>query len=189
MTESSNESNNTTPTCEHLPTALAPAALAQTELALTADAKACYSCRRSLPLECFARMQVKGAEYRNRRCNQCRAYRANKLPSFLSRKKTMEDLKAAPCADCKRTFPPECMDFDHVRGEKEYNLGSAYRWISEEVFLKEVAKCELVCACCHRTRSKTRKQSRGRPCLFLAEGGSELKNLTSDGLTPSLNSS
>src|SRR6266571_654152 len=28
--------------------------------------------------------------------------------------------KSKPCVDCKIQFPVVCMDFDHVRGEKEF---------------------------------------------------------------------
>lgn len=61
-----------------------------------------------------------------------------------------------PCYDCGNIFLPECMDFDHVRGTKffDVSLGNAHCW--EEV-RKEIDKCQLVCACCHRTRTKLRR--------------------------------
>ncbi|MDP4236659.1 MAG: thiamine pyrophosphate-dependent dehydrogenase E1 component subunit alpha, partial [Bacteroidota bacterium] len=34
----------------------------------------------------------------------------------------MRELKTKPCLDCGNSFPPECMDFDHVRGEKYGNV-------------------------------------------------------------------
>lgn len=63
-----------------------------------------------------------------------------------------------PCTDCGHTFPACVMDFDHVSGEKVNNIGTmvAHGW-SKEKILKEMAKCELVCANCHRIRTWKRK--------------------------------
>jgi hypothetical protein len=60
------------------------------------------------------------------------------------------------------------MDFDHVRGEKSYNIAAAYRWLNWDQLNAEVAKCELVCSNCHRVRSSVRKQSKGKPLKPLA---------------------
>lgn len=66
--------------------------------------------------------------------------------------------RASPCSDCDRFFPPECMDFDHVRGNKVCCVGQAAA-CSWRVLEKEIAKCELVCACCHRIRTKHRRKN------------------------------
>lgn len=67
-------------------------------------------------------------------------------------------LKSFPCDDCKQTFIPEAMDFDHVRGEKKFNISSAMKRRSLKEVLEEVAKCDLVCATCHRIRTFNRRQ-------------------------------
>ena len=64
-------------------------------------------------------------------------------------------LKNVPCVDCGGRFPPECMDFDHVRGKKLFLVSTA-RQRSIETSLAEIAKCEVVCANCHRIRTKRR---------------------------------
>jgi hypothetical protein len=62
-----------------------------------------------------------------------------------------------PCTDCGKTFDPICMDFDHCQGGKldnisrMVNLGRPMKIIEDEI-----AKCELVCACCHRIRTRDR---------------------------------
>jgi len=66
-------------------------------------------------------------------------------------------LKAGPCADCRHKFPPECMDWDHVRGRKLADVGTL-RCRVRDVILKEIAKCDLVCANCHRIRTTRRKR-------------------------------
>jgi hypothetical protein len=69
-------------------------------------------------------------------------------------------LKAKPCADCGNEFPTCCMDFDHRPGtEKVNNVGTmfAHHW-SQERILAEIAKCDLVCANCHRIRTQARRK-------------------------------
>ena len=64
-------------------------------------------------------------------------------------------LKRKPCTDCGNTFPTECMDFDHVNGDKRFLISQMAYW-GRETILKEIAKCELVCSNCHRIRTKRR---------------------------------
>lgn len=62
-----------------------------------------------------------------------------------------------PCADCGQTFDPIAMDFDHVRGEKNDNVGSMVaRGVALDRIQAEIDKCELVCANCHRVRTADR---------------------------------
>ena len=77
--------------------------------------------------------------------------------NFQRKRRTLiNTLKNKLCADCKGKFPPECMDFDHVRGEKSFNLAIALTHSMKRI-LNEVAKCDLVCANCHRIRTTKRK--------------------------------
>lgn len=61
-------------------------------------------------------------------------------------------VKDAPCVDCKHKFPPCVMDFDHVRGKKKFGIGTGHTRPRADV-LKEIKKCDLVCANCHRIRT------------------------------------
>lgn len=47
------------------------------------------------------------------------------------------------------------MDFDHVRGEKVFTLGQVrqIRTYSLVRIQEEIAKCDVVCANCHRERT------------------------------------
>ena|ERR1017187_8960798 len=75
----------------------------------------------------------------------------------------LDKIKSVPCMDCGGSFPPECMDFDHVHGDKVYAVSDlAYgsggsNWSLVEA---EIAKCEIVCANCHRIRTKQRRDER-----------------------------
>lgn len=71
----------------------------------------------------------------------------------------MAELKSAPCSDCNKTFPPVAMDFDHVRGNKLSNV-SLMMFATTEAILAEIAKCDLVCACCHRIRTEIQYRNR-----------------------------
>jgi hypothetical protein len=62
-----------------------------------------------------------------------------------------------PCYDCGGMFPPECMDWDHRPGTKKSFDVSKSPGRPLEDSLDEIAKCDLVCACCHRTRTQNRK--------------------------------
>lgn len=67
-------------------------------------------------------------------------------------------LKSVPCADCGGTFDPVCMDFDHREpGNKLAAVSSLVGRHSEQAVLAEVAKCDVVCANCHRLRTYRRR--------------------------------
>lgn len=63
--------------------------------------------------------------------------------------------RTGPCVDCGLQLPPECMDLDHVRGEKLFTLAQSTvagnRWTQDQV-REEIAKCDLRCPSCHRLR-------------------------------------
>lgn len=63
-----------------------------------------------------------------------------------------------PCADCRQIYPPYVMDFDHVTGDKLFNVGAMVSKLnsSNKRILEEIAKCEIVCANCHRQRTHNR---------------------------------
>jgi hypothetical protein len=69
------------------------------------------------------------------------------------KKELLRALKAVPCADCGVRYPRWIMDFDHVMGEKLFNLSTNLRSRARTAILAEVLKCEPLCANCHRHRS------------------------------------
>jgi len=72
----------------------------------------------------------------------------------------LDKLKDAPCMDCSGRFPSECMDFDHVRGKKLFMVNTAGAGRAWAKVLKEIKKCDLVCANCHRTRTRLRMKGK-----------------------------
>jgi len=63
------------------------------------------------------------------------------------------------CTDCGYKENAAALDFDHVSGEKAFNLSSVN---SIAKALTEIGKCEVVCANCHRVRTYKRMQQRRR---------------------------
>lgn len=65
-----------------------------------------------------------------------------------------------PCAECGKNYHYSQMDFDHVRGNKKYNIATIANSLASIAKIKEeIAKCEVVCANCHRLRTWQRLQN------------------------------
>ena len=72
-------------------------------------------------------------------------------------KQRIDEIKSGnPCADCGEFYPPWVMDFDHIDDNKVASVSSLKFLTSLENVLKEIEKCELVCANCHRMRTHSR---------------------------------
>jgi transposase len=75
-------------------------------------------------------------------------------------KKELARIKeSSGCVDCNKKFPHYVLEFDHVpeRGEKingVYKVG-VIKGFAEA--MKEIEKCDIVCANCHKTRTYKRK--------------------------------
>ena len=64
------------------------------------------------------------------------------------------------CVDCGEKYPHFMLEFDHLPGtEKVGGPGELARTRSWKLALKEIAKCEVVCANCHKIRSYVRGQT------------------------------
>ena len=67
--------------------------------------------------------------------------------------------ESTPCADCNIKYPYYVMDFDHLR-DKERNVSRmSHDSGSLDRIKAEIAKCELVCANCHRIRTYKRNNN------------------------------
>lgn len=64
------------------------------------------------------------------------------------------------CADCGYNKHHAALDFDHIKGEKVFNVCNAK---SIKQASEEMKKCEVVCANCHRIRTYERLQN---PCTY-----------------------
>jgi hypothetical protein len=69
--------------------------------------------------------------------------------------------KRSKCLDCGLTGAqyPEVLDFDHMNDDKKFNISEFRRHTSGfNIVKKEINKCEIVCANCHRIRTAKRKK-------------------------------
>lgn len=73
--------------------------------------------------------------------------RAAQLAEIVREAKTNK-----PCVDCRVIYPAYVMDFDHVRGVKCFAI-SMRKNISAGPLYEEIAKCDVICANCHRERT------------------------------------
>lgn len=124
----------------------------------------CTQCRQVLPLDQFYRNGVdsKGnARYRSS-CKNCknasdkRVYDVEKSRQWASlimrRKRAVVNnyLLTHPCIDCGEA-DPVVLEFDHVKGTKVKAVSQMVaNKAPDNLIIKEIEKCEVRCANCHR---------------------------------------
>lgn len=119
--------------------------------------------------KCKECVQKKIKEYANDPANKekidkyQKEYKGKSGPGFLARLSKRQIASTfilniknkTPCKDCQKIYHPACMEFDHIdrknkKKDISYMVNSGYKL--DEIKI-EVAKCELVCANCHRIRT------------------------------------
>lgn len=128
--------------------------------------KICSKCQTSKTREHFSVTKRNKLSAYCKECNikyQKAHYRANKTAYCKARRERRKNLrdwvnekKKSPCVDCKQTFPPVAMDFDHRENKREAIANLVRDGVSLETLKKELDKCDLVCAICHRIRTYNR---------------------------------
>ena len=81
-------------------------------------------------------------------------YEAQKRHRIRVRQKVLEFLSSKECVDCGEK-DPIVLDFDHSGSKEKFKdvsrmLSGHYSW---ESVLKEIRKCEIRCANCHRRKT------------------------------------
>lgn len=76
---------------------------------------------------------------------------------FVAWLNSLKDNK--PCTDCGNIFRWWVLQWDHLpQYKKDFNISEVRsKQYSKDKVLKEVAKCELVCANCHSDRTHNRR--------------------------------
>lgn len=144
-----------------------------TWILITMTVKRCPRCERDLHLEAFdfrdaartrpqsyCRDCAKAAwrDWYSRDVNRerhCQLVGKRRRARIKRHREMIRSIKQQPCADCRRTFPPEAMDFDHI-GEKRIEVSRLVYVAGTAALLAEIEKCEVVCANCHRIRTMRR---------------------------------
>lgn len=130
--------------------------------------KQCAICNKiKSKTEFYAQKKSKdGLQYK---CKACQSqylkdhYASDKKPYKESAKRNknklrdlIRDLKSKPCCDCGETYPYYVMDFDH-RENKLFSIGNRGAARGSIILTAEIAKCDVVCANCHRIRTHSRR--------------------------------
>ncbi len=81
--------------------------------------------------------------------------KATRDKTIVNREYIQAYKEANPCTDCGKFFHYCVMEFDHIDSENKLSdisklMSSPYKL---KKILDEIAKCELVCANCHRIRT------------------------------------
>lgn len=129
------------------------------------ETKICTKCNRELPLNCF-NFKYKNLNKRHTICKECqrrykkesyyRHYDENKEKfkerrnsRFLEQKDFLYKIKKSGCIVCGETEPC-CLDFHHLDpSTKDFTIGASLG-ASYEKIQREIDKCVIVCANCHR---------------------------------------
>ena len=141
----------------------------------------CPKCGKQLLLTEFG---IRSNGRRQHWCRECHRgyqrmyYEQHKEYYLALQKKRVElhrqmirEAKNVPCADCGRRYPHYVMDFDHRPGEKKcfnVSIAAGQPRLSWAKLAAEIAKCDVVCANCHRERTHQRR---------MAELGLEAENM------------
>ena len=141
---------------------------------LSTTVKRCTKCGLVKPVDEFNfRHRDKGV--RHGYCRECgkeftrshyrrrkRSYLERNLRAYAERRHLVIEAKSRPCADCRIQYPYYVMDFDHRNGStKEFGLNAVHR-VTKRAILREIAKCDVVCANCHRERTYQRQLGSSR---------------------------
>jgi hypothetical protein len=130
--------------------------------------KRCCTCGEIKPLDGFNRLS-KAKDGRQPRCRQCHKdwhadnkERHNTMIHARTRRLRLElasrivaYLRTHPCVDCGESNPV-VLEFDHLRDKLDNVSGLVRRLTNWTVIEKEIEKCEVVCANCHRIRTAQR---------------------------------
>jgi len=105
----------------------------------------CSNCQKIKKMEQFLK-DSKGNEKKKRR-------RQKLLEAINS-------VKTKPCLECKKTFPPYCMELDHTGKGIKDKVDSVAKMVNQErpteMIVKELKKVESICGNCHRKRTYER---------------------------------
>lgn len=122
--------------------------------------KRCRGCERDLPLSEF----YKNPNVKDGRLNWCKPCIVARYSEGKKRRQRqllayIQEIKLQRgCADCGYREHVEALDFDHMPGhEKEHKIATLAAGARREKIDAEIAKCEVVCANCHRVRTAQRR--------------------------------
>lgn len=133
--------------------------------------KICTKCNKYKPISCFHVRSKKDGTFKSH-CKQCCSVRdqayyvspSSKKKKSLKRSRIklekrnrtllLDFLSSSSCKDCG-IGDIRVLDFDHLK-DKRYTISARFKSLSVETLVKEMEKCDVVCANCHRIRTSSR---------------------------------
>jgi hypothetical protein len=107
----------------------------------------CRDCQRQQMRDRYSSNREKVLEINRASTHKSQVQAANFIREYLAEKN---------CTDCGQS-DVAVLTFDHVRGEKKYNISNIVsRGYSIETIKKELEKTEIVCFNCHMRRERKR---------------------------------
>lgn len=135
--------------------------------------KVCGRCETSKDETAFT-FKDKKANRRNSWCRSCmaaydkirhqrqdvrrRKKAEQKLRARENSRRAAEHLRGHPCVDCGET-DIVVLEYDHVRGKKENDVTAMFSRHHWPAIQKEIAKCVVRCANCHRRKTAKERNS------------------------------
>lgn len=113
----------------------------------------CRPCYSEYHRDYYRRRTREDPEYRVRVKENKRARRA--VVRRENHARLLEFFETNPCLDCGED-DPVVLQFDHVRGVKRFNVSNRLHSMPWDRLLREIRKCEVVCANCHMRRTARR---------------------------------
>lgn len=105
---------------------------------------------------CMSKFNKESYE-RNKKKRRKSIYEKRQERREEARRYVWDYLSTHPCVDCGET-DPRLLEFDHVRGKKVDSVSQlANGRYSLETLQKEIAKCVVRCANCHRKKTYTER--------------------------------
>lgn len=98
-----------------------------------------------------SRLYIRSHYERNRKYYLLKAYRRNKRIRNEIRTYLWTYLNTHPCVDCKEK-DPIVLEFDHI-SDKIADISTMYRNYTLEKIKREIEKCQVRCANCHRRKT------------------------------------
>lgn len=126
--------------------------------------KKCNKCKQILDLNCFGN-KTESKDGKNPTCKNCRREYKKKWVKTAKGKASHAKqskrrgreiklwlLKQIGCNKCKycEEKHPACLDFHHRNADEKRFVIASNKKKNKDVLLEEIAKCDVVCANCHR---------------------------------------
>lgn len=130
--------------------------------------KICSSCEEEKPVSEFNTHKSRGLQ---NECIECRSlynrrhYLSNRYKYLTKAKENRRKLRSATktylkeylethhCVSCPES-DPVVLDFDHIdRSTKSFNIASAVGNKPLKEIIREIGKCQILCANCHRRKT------------------------------------